>query len=85
MALKSNFEDADFISSPFVDEIANPGDAIDRVKAAVDTELDHARITNEIKRRANAPSAKPKKPPTKPKGFAEPGLKNRKDFIDNIR
>ncbi len=26
MALKTNFEDADFISSPFVDEIANPGD-----------------------------------------------------------
>lgn len=24
MALKSNFEDANFISSPFVDEIANP-------------------------------------------------------------
>ena len=26
MALKSNFEDANFISSPFVDEVANPGD-----------------------------------------------------------
>ena len=26
MALKTNFEDADFISSPFVDEVANPGD-----------------------------------------------------------
>ncbi len=25
MALKSNFEDANFISSPFVDEIVNPG------------------------------------------------------------
>ncbi len=25
MALKSNFEDADFIASPFVDEVANPG------------------------------------------------------------
>ena len=28
MALKTNFEDADFIASPFVDEIANPGDGI---------------------------------------------------------
>ena len=26
MALKTNFEDASFISSPFVDEVANPGD-----------------------------------------------------------
>ncbi len=26
MALKTNFEDANFISSPFVDEVANPGD-----------------------------------------------------------
>lgn len=26
MALKSDFEDASFISSPFVDEVANPGD-----------------------------------------------------------
>ena len=26
MALKNDFEDASFISSPFVDEIANPGD-----------------------------------------------------------
>ena len=25
MALKTNFEDADFIASPFVDEVANPG------------------------------------------------------------
>ena len=28
MALKSNFEDASFISSPFVDEIANPGKVV---------------------------------------------------------
>jgi len=26
MALKTNFSDASFIASPFVDEVANPGD-----------------------------------------------------------
>lgn len=28
MALKSDFQDASFISSPFVDEIANPGSSV---------------------------------------------------------
>ncbi len=28
MALKSNFEDSNVISSPFVDEVANPGDVV---------------------------------------------------------
>lgn len=37
MALKTDFEDANFISSPFVDEVANPGDEV--VRAASPQQL----------------------------------------------
>lgn len=85
MALKSNFEATNVISSPFVDEIANPGDAIDKLKSDVDATFKHAAVSAEISRRASKKTtpAKKKSEPTK-SGFAGPGLKNRKDFIDNI-
>ncbi len=70
MALKSNFEDADFISSPFVDEIANPGNTgsagLDNARSAIDRELNAQRISNnadaEMKRQADGPGPAPSKP-----------------------
>lgn len=68
MALKSNFEATNVISSPFVDEVANPGETgsagIDNARAAIAREMNAARISNnadaELKRRANpTPSPAP--------------------------
>lgn len=36
MALKTNFEDANFISSPFVDEVANPGNLSSQQQATIE-------------------------------------------------
>ncbi len=48
MALKSNFEDSNVISSPFVDEVANPGQGgvLGQIQRNVDTRaglLDHSK------------------------------------------
>lgn len=52
MALKTDFEDASFISSPFVDEVANPGTSgIDRAQEA----LKEIGVTGEIRRRSGVP------------------------------
>ncbi len=64
MSMKTNFEDANFISSPFVDEIANPGTGsagIDEARSAVDKQLKAAKIDNIISARASGKSAAPKK------------------------
>ena len=73
MALKTSFEDADFISSPFVDEVANPGigsAGIDNARAAINRELRAQELSNKaddfIKR-----GGKPKASPAKPKGVID--------------
>ena len=84
MGLKTSFEDSNVISSPFVDEIANPG-AVARVRSTIKKVLDDAKTDAEISRRADAKSKPKKKSTPKVRGFAEPGLKNRRDFINSIR
>jgi len=90
MAMKTNFEEADFISSPFVDEIANQG-----VPGISNEEVERQAIrANQLflaKQRATAiiaggggavAASKPTAPPATPSGFAGPGLKGRRDFIN---
>ncbi len=83
MALKTSFEDSNVISSPFVDEIVNPGHtAIERVRSAVNKQMEAARIDNIISKRADEKKAPKKKSEPTKSGFASPGIKGRRDFIN---
>ncbi len=39
MSLKTNFEDTSVLSSPFVDEVANPGGTIDQKRRTTEKEV----------------------------------------------
>ncbi len=91
MALKNDFEATSDISSPFVDEVANPGTGsagIDNARAAIAAEFNAARVRRnadaELKRLADA-KKKPKKKsePTK-SGFLRTDPKGRREDIDNL-
>ncbi len=52
--MKTNFEDADFIASPFEDEIANPGDQRSIARQVRDNEA-LAQVDRSVAAQGNAP------------------------------
>ena len=87
MAMKTNFEEANFISSPYVDEVANPGvpgisnEEVERQAVRANKLFLDKQAASDAGLRKRA-EAKPKAPPAKKSGFAGPGLKGRRDFIN---
>ena len=78
MAMKTNFEEANFISSPYIDEVANPGvpgisnEEVERQAVRVNQlRLAQQRADKIIKGggETKKATAKPTKPPAPPKGF----------------
>ncbi len=89
MALKSNFSEASFISSPFVDEVANPGvpgisnEEVER-QAVRANQLFLAKQAADDFISGRKKSPKPSKPPTAPSGFLRTDPKGRAEDINKL-
>ena len=83
MALKSNFEDASFISSPFVDEVANPG--VSEARAAAQRKAGEPFLSDKQRKTIAATNAQVERElnPPKAKGFFEK-LIDRKKTTDEL-
>ncbi len=87
MALKTNFEDASFLASPFVDEIANPGDSPAEVERQAvrsnQLRLQHGQSAADFNKKTKAPESTPASAPAADTSFLGT-LKARKDKTDKL-